>query len=148
MKLIRTAFRPDGIFGRLYNDHGVPLCYTLEHSFAQLDGSWLPKVAVGTYKCVRGQHQLASMTKPFTTFEVTGVPPFDGNAVTGILFHMGNFDKDSEGCILVGRNILKQADGSQIVSNSVHTFEDVMNAWSQLNEFQLVITVEIPTAAV
>ena len=140
MRLVRTAFEFDGVFGRIFNDNGVPLCYTLEHSYPQEDGSWLPKIPLtGQFICVRGEHQLASMSKPFETFEVTGVPDH-----TNILIHMGNFDKDSEGCILVGRAIVTQDDGTHMVTSSVNTFEDFMNGLAGVKEFLLNVSVELP----
>lgn len=142
MKLTRTQFRPDGIFGRLYNDNGVPLCYSLEHSFAQLDGSWVPKVAPGTYECVLGEHQLEGMAKPFQTYEITKVPPFEGKPVTGILLHMGNYDSSSSGCILVGRSVVTQENGSQMVTASVATFDDLMESLSGVQSFSLVVVNE------
>ncbi len=134
MKLVRTAFRPDGIFGRLYNDHGVPLAYTLEHAYAQTDGAWVPKLPNGEYKCVRGVHKLHNLV-PFETFEILGVKGHDN-----ILFHAGNFDKDSEGCVLLGQAIVKQADGSEMITNSRHTFQDFMNGLHGVTEFQLMVT--------
>lgn len=139
MKLIRTQFRPDGIFGRLYNDNGVPIAYTLEHSFAQDDGSWLPKVAAGTYTCVLGQHQLIGMSHPFQTYMLENVPPFMGKPVTNILLHMGNFDKESEGCVLLGRDVVTQSDGSQMVTDSVHTFNEFMSSLNREPNFTLVV---------
>ena len=134
MKLVRTAFRADGVFGRLYNDNGVPLCYCLEHAFEQDDGSWLPKLPIGTYNCVLGQHQLEGMVHPFQTYEITNVPGH-----TNILLHMGNFNRDSDGCVLLGQAIVTQADGSQMITNSVHTFTDWMNGLSGAPSFTLVV---------
>ena len=81
----------NGIFGYLLTEGGEALCETLEHSF---DGK--PALPPGTYVCQRGPHCLKN-GHPFTTFEVTGVPGH-----TGILFHCGNRNEDSKGCILVG----------------------------------------------
>jgi hypothetical protein len=134
MKLVRNQFRADGVFSRLYNDNGVPQCYTLEHSYANLDGTFSAKIPTGQWVCVRGIHQLQGMLKPFETFEITGVPGH-----TNLLFHMGNFDGNSEGCILVGDSIVTQGDGVQMVTNSVHTFEDFMNSLSGVTEFMLTV---------
>lgn len=139
MKLVRTQCRPDGIFGRMYNDNGVPQFYTLEHAYQQDDGSWLPKIAEGIYTCILGQHQLVGMAAPFQTYMISNVPDFMGNPVTNCLIHMGNFDRDSEGCILVGDSVVAQADGSQMVTNSVRTFEHFMLMQSGATEFTLEI---------
>lgn len=140
MKLIRTKITPYGILGRIYNDNGVPLAYTLEHAFEQADGSWHPKVAEGTYNCVLGQHQLASMTHPFQTYMLENVPNFMDKPVTEILLHMGNFDKDSEGCILLGDSVINQANGQPMITNSVHTFNDFIAALNGEPSFTLVIS--------
>jgi Family of unknown function (DUF5675) len=140
MKLTRTAYRSDGIFGRIYNDHGVPLAYTLEHAYQQEDGNFLPKVAEGTYNCILGSHELEGMTHPFQAYMLENVPPFMGLPVTNILIHMGNFDRDSNGCIVLGRTIATQMDGSLMVTNSVNTFEDFMNGLSGVSSFTLEVT--------
>ena len=100
--LKRTEFRDDGIFGEL--SAGNLNLVTLEHSYDKK-----PKIPVGTYKCVRGVHHLANMVHPFTTFEVTGVPGH-----TNILIHPGNWNSDSEGCILVGKVIGWRDDHTKI----------------------------------
>jgi hypothetical protein len=74
------------------------------------------------------------MTKPFETFEITGVPDH-----TGILLHPGNYDGDSSGCVLLGQNIITQPNGIQMITNSHHAFEDVMNSLVGITEFQLTV---------
>lgn len=139
MRLTRTQFRPDGIFGRLYNDNGVPICYTLEHSYQQPDGSWLPKLPNGQFLCVRGPHRLENMTQDFDTFEITGIPSFMGNPVTGVLFHAGNWDKDSHGCVLLGHNVIIQKDQSQMITSSKVTFSEFMDQLVGVSEFMLTV---------
>lgn len=139
MRLTRSAFRKDGIFGRLYNEHGVPVAYTLEHAYEQLGNLWLPKLYEGQFICVRGIHKLHNGI-PFETFEITGVKGHDN-----ILFHAGNFDKDSEGCVLVGQAIAKQADGNQMITNSKHTFADLMSSLTGVREFMLTVQNAKPT---
>ena len=96
--LKRNSFTKDGIFGQFLDDSGSHLCYTLEHAYEQPDGTYAPKIPVGEYACVFGQHELHS--GPIQTFEVTNVPGHQG-----ILIHNGNFNADSEGCILVGESV-------------------------------------------
>jgi hypothetical protein len=134
MKLMRSQFRSDGIFSRLYNEHGVPIAYTLEHAYEQPDGTWAPKIPNGTFNCVRGEHQLHGMTQPFETFEITGV-----TGHVNLLFHAGNYDRDSEGCVLLGNAVVTQGDGTEMVVNSKLTFSEFMSNLNGVNEFMLTV---------
>jgi|SRR5665213_4628099 len=135
MKLIRDSHRFDGIFGRLFDANGHLVAYTLEHSYLQDDKTtWAPKIPAGQFVCVLGPHRLNGMTSDFETFEVTNVPGH-----TNILFHWGNFDKDSEGCILLGDKIITQTDGTEMVTNSRETFKNFMNSLDGVKEFMLTV---------
>lgn len=127
LTLTRLQFREDGIFSRLDQEDGAPFCVTLEHSF-----SLKPKIPSGVYKCVRGIHSLVKRG-PFETFEITGVA---GHA--GLLFHPGNFNGDSEGCILVGEEIVMGKVG-QMVTNSDETFQSFMVLQVGIRGFQLTV---------
>ena len=94
MLLQRVYSGPEGVFSTLSPLGKPPFAVALEHSYEAAEG-WIAKVPRGTYQCLRGEHQLAS-GPPFTTYEVQ-VPGH-----TGILFHKGNIENDSEGCILLG----------------------------------------------
>lgn len=120
--LKHTDFLADGIFGNLYDESNKLLWATLEHAYDSGlgDGSYAPKVPPGTYLCVRGQHQLAHMTQPFITFEVTNVPGH-----TNILIHVGNQDSDSSGCILLG---------TMRVNDSIIHSADAFNAFMKLQD--------------
>lgn len=128
MILERRAFTATGVFGSLLNDMGLWLFSTLEHAYEQLD-EYVPKLGNGKYICVRGMHQLEGMKDPFETFEVTNVPGH-----TGILFHQGNYNRDSNGCILLG-------DGStgNSVTNSRMAFNSFMNILKGIDSFTLTV---------
>src|ERR1044072_613453 len=97
--LKRKQYRNDGIFGELLDPAGRIVAFTLEHAY--FDGqSYVPKIPIGKWQCKLGEHRLAHMTEPFSTFEVTGV---EGH--TDLLFHSGNRNADSAGCILLGSTI-------------------------------------------
>lgn len=129
-----TAYRPDGIFGELsFPAESEPFCVTLSHAYQQSDMSWKPIVLPGLYDCVRGTHQLANGI-PFETFEITGI---DGHS--GLLFHAGNFDKDSHGCTLLGDKIITQADGSWMITNSKSTFLEFMAQLDGVDKFKLQV---------
>ena len=127
--LSRTDKKETGIFGKFTNSDGATVALTLEHAYEQPDGSWESKLPAGTYVCVRGQHQLASMTHPFETFAISNVPGH-----TNVLIHMGNYDRDSEGCVLVGKAIV-----GDMITHSLETFNDFMAAQEGLNQFNLTV---------
>ena len=127
MRLIRSEFNPDGIFGKLIDDNGDQLAVTLEHSY-----NGTPKLPPGHYLCKRGMHKLEH-GDPFETFEVTGV-----TGHTGILFHVGNWNKDSDGCILLGRVVVDSPEGRMITSSHM-TFAYFMNDLVATNEFLLTV---------
>lgn len=126
--LTRIESRHDGIFSELKDPKFKVIAHTLEHSYDSV-----PKLPDGTYTCIRGEHRLHNMTQTFTTFEVTGV---EGH--TGILFHWGNWNADSEGCILLGEGIAPSSKG-QMITNSKVAFADFMKLQSGLNSFILTV---------
>jgi hypothetical protein len=135
MNLIRDTYCEDGIFGTLKVNDETTL-QTLERAYSckpeggSVSQTWAPKVPVGSYTCVRGSHSLSS-GDPFDTFEVTGV-----TGHTGILFHPGNVDADSEGCILLGmiRN------GNLSVLQSRLAFQEFMAALDGIDQFTLEVS--------
>lgn len=101
LKLIRDWRGAEGIFGQIYAAGSpIKLFSTLEHAYPydSSNMSFTAKVAPGSYVCNRH----APNRLPYETFEIMNVPDFQGNPVSGILFHVGNFNRDSEGCILLG----------------------------------------------
>lgn len=67
------------------------------------------------------------------TFEVTNVKDR-----THILFHAGNLDDDSHGCILVGEKF-GRVKGSPGIQSSREGFNEFMEIMSNENEFRLII---------
>jgi hypothetical protein len=122
LTLTRHSFLPEGVFGSLELPGGLEL-HTLEHSYGNR-----PKVKAGVYQCVRGPHQL-SHGGPFETFEVKGVAGH-----TGILFHVGNTQADSSGCILLGM----EEKGDALVKSRL-AFNVFMASVSGLDQFELEV---------
>jgi len=125
LTLERSEYGENGVFGRL-----GPL-YTLEHAYSieSAHGKiWQAKVPLGVYKCVRGKHRTKHIGE-FETFEVTNVPGH-----TGILFHVGGTEVDSEGCILLG---LARHGMSMIYSSDA--FRRFMQSQLGVNEFTLTV---------
>ncbi len=127
LKLTRNSYASDGIFGTLTDESGSQVAVTLEHAYPLLT-TFEAKIPPGVYTCVRGEHVLHNGA-PFNTFEVTGVA---GHA--GILFHSGNFNKDSEGCVLLGQSVLLGA-----IINSKRAFADFMSLQDGLQTFTLEV---------
>ncbi len=130
--LERFEFRADGIFGKFRFDDEPTFAFTLEHAYKQPDGSYDAKLQPGTYTCVRGTHKLHNGV-PFETFEITGV-----TGHSGILFHAGNFNRDSEGCVLIGKDIaVNPATGEEMVTGSRGEFAAFMERLEGVSSFQL-----------
>jgi len=128
MKLVREVFSKDGILGKLYDDEGDQIAVTMEHSYNSL-----PKLQAGVYRCQRGMHSLHSNPKPFETFEIMDVPNH-----TGILFHVGNYNDDSNGCVLIGRACIGSAKGCMLTSSQA-TFQRFMLDLDGVDSFMLTV---------
>ena len=135
-RLIRKDKREDGIFGTLQDMKGADLFCTLEHAFSDGQGGFIPKLAAGTYQCktgtgpgtgeFQGMHRLHDGVW-FGAYEVQNVPEFEGKPVTGILFHIGNYNQDSDGCCLLGKQLGWKVDhkGWMIMASGV-AFKEFM----------------------
>lgn len=130
LTLIRRDHKSVGIFGELQDADGRHLAVTLEHAYPDGNEGFCAKIPDGEFKCVLGGHLLHGMTTPFETFEITGV---EGHS--NLLFHWGNWNQDSEGCVLVGEDVV----GGNMITNSRETFSKLMAIQSGLDEFQLVV---------
>ncbi len=143
--LSRKDYREDGIFGFILTSSYKYLFTTCEHSYNQL-----PKLPEGVYQCKRGTgsgrgvdengnsiegfHRLHDGVW-FDTFEVMGVPNH-----TGILFHVGNYNEDSEGCILVGTGFGNRGNGGKMITASKQAFKEFMGLQHGCDEFTLTVT--------
>ena len=124
-RFLRSEF---GIFSTITDNKGLNL-YGLEHSYPK-DNHWITKVPEGIYTCQLGIHELSDL-KPFQTYEVENVPNH-----TGILFHIGNYNKDSSGCILLGTE-LDLRNG--MILNSRVAFDKFMNSLAGQDSFELMV---------
>ena len=132
--LNRKSFRSDGIWGELLDGNGNLIAHSLEHSYGPTEDGWTPKIPEAEYLCVRGEHRLHSMTEDFTTFEITGVPGH-----TNLLFHWGNYDSDSDGCVLLGIGI-EMGPACQMLSSSRVAFARFMSVQQGCDHFTLIIS--------
>lgn len=144
LTLSRKMKRDDGIFGEL--PAGSFFLVTLEHAFSpppNPDGSvnlkFIPKIAEGRYLCKRSMHRLHNMTKDFETFQVMDVPPFMGHPVTNILFHWGNYNSNSDGCILLGKQFGARDPSGKMITDSENAWKQFMQIQAGIDTFWLTI---------
>ena len=122
----RVATGSDGTFGTIkYKDR--PFALTLEREWLNNAPS-ISCIPAGTYKCKRVQSP-----KFGGTFEVTNVP-----GRTHILFHKGNLDDDSHGCILVGESF-GDVKGSAGILSSREGYNEMMSIMKDEVGFRLII---------
>jgi hypothetical protein len=111
--LIRDTFTENSTIGELFIN-GERFCDTLENPYLdnQRNVSCIP---AGEYP-VRLRYPRESATREYLHLLVQDVPNRDY-----ILFHRGNFPKDTSGCILVG-----QGTQQDVVNNSTLAMDLVM----------------------
>lgn len=133
--LKRREYLQDGIFGDLFLQSPVSLAQrvasTLEHAYGQ-GPVYTPKLPIGVYTCKRGIHKLHGGV-PFEAFEIMDVPGHDN-----ILLHPGNYNDDSEGCVLLGKSEV-HASGHEMITESKPTFKKFMDLLTGINEFTLTV---------
>lgn len=106
LKLVRIANRPTYCIGKLYID-GVYFSDVIEDTDRGLDDSMSVKEIMS--KKVKGQTAIPTGTY---TIEITYSPKYKRmmplllgvKGYSGIRIHSGNTSKDTEGCLLVGKN--------------------------------------------
>lgn len=136
-ELARFAGSPDGTYGR-FRLADLRL-YALEEEDRQNERgeSCIP---AGTYICRRTIYHRHNIP----TFEVCDVPDR-----SRILFHVGNTEEDTDGCILLGRHIgvlsvVDEETGEERnkvgITDSRVAFRMFMDALEGVDEFQLEIT--------
>ncbi len=91
MKLLRVADTGEVTYGVLIGSDGVPFAVTLEEAWHENQHN-ISCIPTGEYECKRWHS-----AKHPNTFEITGV----ANR-SAILFHTGNEDEDTLGCVLIG----------------------------------------------
>jgi len=91
-EVVRVAVREPGAFGVLLHQ-GIPFATTLERTYPLPGGEQHVKIPEGLWTCVRTRY----LRGGYSTYEVAKVPGH-----SRLLFHKGNVEQDSEGCVLVG----------------------------------------------
>jgi len=127
LELVRLEETDHGTFGVLKVDK-VVCCFTLEPS-DKLNAQNISSIPAQQYTCRLHQSQHHGLT-----YLVESVP-----GRSGIMFHPGNWVKDTEGCILLGDKVGK-LKGDRAVLNSGHTFGQFMELMDGDEKIHLTIT--------
>jgi len=133
----RDKIDSTGCFSIITDLQGNFVCLGAEHSYQQPDGTWQPKVPLGTYTCQLGNYTLGHAPNfyPFHTYEILNVPGH-----FGILFHKGNLpEKDSDGCVLLG-TVEGELDGEPAVLDSEAGFQAFYNLQQGVSQFKITIS--------
>ena len=128
MYLKRVSYSNTETFGVLMEwRHAVPFAVTLEDPWLD-NKKEVSCIPAGEYVCAR-------VTSPRfgNTFEVTNVP-----GRTHILFHAGNTNKDTRGCILLGTSYGYIGETPAIL-NSTAAMNRFMDSVTDLQVFDLEI---------
>lgn len=126
--LVRISFRKDiPQLGCLLFD-GQPRLMTLEPPDKNNEPS-ISCIPEGSYHCVR----FKSPKFNISTFKIQDVPGREG-----IIFHMGNTEVDTKGCVLLGLSISELANGVA-VGGSKLAFTKFSALLKDINEFTLNI---------
>ncbi len=126
VELIRLEESEQGTIGVLKIDKEV-FCYTLEPA-DELNKQNESCIPIQQYMCKR-----IISPKFGETFMVAGVPDR-----TNVLFHKGNTEDDTLGCILLGQTVGK-LKGQRAVLNSGKSFDKFMLAMLGRQMFHLTI---------
>jgi len=122
----RIAENDDGVFGVII-DGVTPFAITLENKWHNNKKN-ISCIPSGTYECRR----VLSPTRG-EVFEVKNVP-----GRTHILFHIGNTDDDTKGCILVAEEF-GELNGETAILSSGRGFKEFMKRLDGINKFTLNI---------
>ena len=122
--LSRTGGNINGIFGVIESTDGSLQFATLEHAYGS-GKNWSPKIPPGEYNCIRR----LSPKFGYDVFMLENVPKCDF-----IEIHIGNYNRDSDGCILLGT-----AQEGVMVVNSKEAFGQFMAALEGVDSFKLTV---------
>lgn len=127
--LLRVSREPAGCFGVLLQD-SIPFACTVERTYPLAGNVQLVKIPAGTYTCKKTIFH----KKGYQTYEITGVAGH-----SRLLFHRGNVEDDSEGCVLVGQGfgLVSGRDG---ILYSTAGFHEFMRRAADRDSFTLVIS--------
>jgi hypothetical protein len=126
-KIIRKDYTQWGIFGELTSEDGQHFFFTLEHAYPVNDeihpGSieYAPKIPEGIHRCVPYASPKHKMIVPLLD---NLDDPTDQDRKFEI--HIGNYNHDSDGCILVGTGLGNRYGGGKMLTASKQAFAKLM----------------------
>ena len=125
MILVRTAYFKSGVWGVMYRDN-FPLCLTLERPFLLGEDGLTKKniscVPAGTYPIKKVTRHPGRRD----AIEVWELEDVESGHRTKIQIHIGNWIKDSLGCILVGTEMSSSGDDRAMILSSGKAFRRLM----------------------
>lgn len=125
-KLVRVAYIPDGTFGVLF-DEDIPFCLTLEREWNDNERG-ISCIPTGIYLCRRVQSP-----KFGDTFEICDVP-----GRSHILFHKGNIEDDSHGCVITGEEYGKYKNKVAVLSSG-RAYKEFKQRTDSIDSFKLEV---------
>jgi hypothetical protein len=123
--LVRTAYFETGVWGVMYRDN-FPLCLTLERPFLLGEDGLTKKniscVPAGTYPIKKVTRHPGRRD----AIEVWELEDVEEDHRTKIQIHIGNWIKDSLGCILVGTEMSSSGGDRAMILSSGKAFHRLM----------------------
>ena len=126
LKLKRVADNEDATFGVLINGN-IPFAVTLEPAWED-NKKGISCIPSGPYSCKR-----VKSPKFGDTFEI-----LDVEERTHILFHKGNSERNTQGCVLIAEEF-GILNGKAAVLASGRGYREFMNILKDVDEFDLII---------
>lgn len=115
--LIRKQYRHDGIFGEMVSEDGKVFLFTLERAY-EIDGKFKPKIPSGLH-----------LVKPYNSPKHQRIVPQLSNKEDeghNYQFHIGNYNSDSQGCILVGMGMGHRQNKDYMLVSSGNALEKLI----------------------
>lgn len=122
LELLRVAVENEGAFGVLRLG-GYPRLVTLEHTYRDENAV---KIPMGRTRCHRDFFHRGG----YETFEI------EVAGHSRVLFHKGNIEKNSDGCVLVGARFGRLGGRAAILQSAVG-FGEFMEMLKGVDEFEL-----------
>ena len=126
LKLKRVADNEDATFSVLINGN-IPFAVTLEPAWED-NKKGISCIPSGPYSCKR-----VKSPKFGDTFEI-----LDVEERTHILFHKGNSERNTQGCVLIAEEF-GRLNGKAAVLASGRGFTEFMSILKEVDEFELII---------